>query len=62
MSDSNVKKTKKPLWLKILKITGWSLVGIIGLIVAAISFVVWILKPEQLTSIVEDNVNKMIDG
>ena len=53
MSDSKVKKNKKPLWIKILKITGWSLVGIVALIIAAISLVVWILKTEQLTSIVE---------
>ena len=62
MSDSNVKKSKKPLWIKVLKIAGWTVVGIVALIVAAISFVVWILTPEQLTPIVEDNVNKMIDG
>ncbi|MDE6225378.1 MAG: AsmA family protein, partial [Muribaculaceae bacterium] len=62
MSDSNVKKSKKPLWIKVLKIAGWMVAGIVALIVAAISFVVWILTPEQLTPIVEDNVNKMIDG
>ncbi|MDE6371671.1 MAG: hypothetical protein K2K92_09310, partial [Duncaniella sp.] len=50
-----------PLWVRILKILGWAIIGIIIVITAAITVAVNYLQPEKLTPIVEhianDNLN-----
>lgn len=61
MSETTDNK-KKPLWVKILKIAGWSVVSVIILLIVVSSLIVWILTPERLTPIVESRVNEMIDG
>lgn len=62
MSDIKDVKAKKPLWVKLLKITGWTALGIVLFLIVACSLMVWLLTPERLTPLVQNQVNKMIDG
>ena len=46
-------KPRKPLWLRLLKILGWTAGCVVGLVVLALCLAAWILTPERLTPLVE---------
>lgn len=62
MSDPAKIKKRKPLWVRLLKIAGWTALGVVLLLILVSSMIVWLLTPERLTPLVQNQVNKMIDG
>ncbi|MCM1225767.1 MAG: AsmA family protein, partial [Lachnospiraceae bacterium] len=46
-------KKRKPMWRRILKITGWTIGTLIGLLLLIMCLAAWILTPERLTPLVE---------
>lgn len=55
VAGDNPQPTPQPRrrwWVKALKITGWSVAGIIALVVLTLTLAVWILTPERLTPLV----------
>ena len=56
------KKPRKPLWRRILKWTGIAAAVAAGLFVLICSLIVWILTPERLTPLVEEQASKYLDA
>ncbi len=66
ITDNETSVKRKPVVWRVLKIIGFSLLGVLLLIVAAISAMVWILTPERLTPLVEriasENLNASVSA
>ncbi len=61
-NDNENKKSKSPLWLKILKFTGWTIFAIVASVVLLCTLAVWILTPAQLTPLVERTATDYLDA
>ncbi len=59
--NDNVKKSR-PAWQKVLRVTGWAVLAIVVIVIAAITVAVNYLKPERLTPLIERIANENIDG
>lgn len=62
-SPDNVSAAKrKPIVWRILKIAGFTLLGLLLLVTAAVSAFVWILTPDRLTPIVERTASENLNA
>ena len=58
--ESKEKKTKRPLWTKVLRILLFTILGILVMVIAVITVAVSYLKPERLTPLVEKYANEYL--
>lgn len=56
------RRGKRPVWLRILRGTGWVLLSLVVAVVIICSAVVWVLSPEQLTPIIERVASKSLNA
>lgn len=56
------QRRRRPLWLRLLRGTGWFLLSLVVAVVIICSAVVWVLSPEQLTPIIERMASKSINA
>lgn len=55
-------KKKRPLWVRMLKWTGWTVGGLFALLIIFLTVAIWILTPARLTKIVEDVANENLNA
>lgn len=55
-------KKKRPLWLRILKVTGFTLLALVVFVLGVLTVAVTYLQPERLTPIVEKYANDYLDA
>ncbi len=55
-------KKKRPLWVRILKWAGWTVAGLVALLIIFLTVAIWILTPARLTKIVEDVANENLNA
>ena len=60
--DAAPEKRRKPLWRRILKWFGVTLLSIIGLIVVLFCVALWYLTPERLTPLVNDYMSSYLNA
>lgn len=60
--DPKPEKKKRPIWVRILKWLGITLAALILLFAVICSLIVWILTPERLTPIVEEQASKYLNA
>ena len=56
------QRRRRPVWLRILRGTGWVLLSLVVALVIICSAVVWVLSPEQLTPIIERVASKSLNA
>lgn len=56
------RRGRRPVWLRILRGTGWVLLSLIVAVVIICSAVVWVLSPEQLTPIIERVASRSLNA
>ena len=56
------QRRRRPVWLRILRGTGWVLLSLIVAVVIICSAVVWVLSPEQLTPIIERVASRSLNA
>lgn len=60
--DAAPEKRRKPLWRRILKWFGVTLLSIVGLIVVLFCVALWYLTPERLTPLVNDYMSSYLNA
>lgn len=55
-------KPRRPLWLRLLRGTGWVLLSLAVALIIICSAVVWVLTPERLTPIIERVASKSLNA
>lgn len=61
-TDDASSRSVRPLWLRILKWAGVSVLAVILLVIAVLTLAVWILSPERLTPLVEEVADEALDA
>lgn len=56
------QRRRRPVWLRILRGTGWVLLSLVVALVIICSAVVWVLSPEQLTPIIERVASRSLNA
>ena len=56
------RRGRRPVWLRILRGTGWVLLSLVVAVVIICSAVVWVLSPEQLTPIIERVASRSLNA
>ncbi len=56
------KSSKKPWWVKVLKVSGWSILTVVLFILGLLQVIVSVFTPERLTPLTEEYLSKSLDA